>query len=57
MGFDDSGFSKAGFNDIRINGSLNQVIYGTDLLCFLFKYTDELFTNDFSFLFRFRNAF
>ena len=57
MGFDDSGFSKARFNDIRINGSLNEVIYGTDLLCFLFKYTDELFTNDFSLLFRFRNAF
>ena len=57
MGFDDSGFSKARFNDIRINGSLNEVIYGTDFLCFLFKYTDELFTNDFSLLFRFRNAF
>ncbi|CDB20059.1 cytosine deaminase [Blautia sp. CAG:52] len=58
VGFDHGGFSaNATFYNIRINSSLYQEVHSTDFLCFFFKYTDELFTDDFSLCFRFFHTF
>ena len=43
---DDCGFSaKAALYNVWVNGSLCQEINGTNFLCFLFKNTNELFTD------------
>ena len=46
MGFDRCALIKTGFYHVRINCSLYQIVYGTNFLCFFFKYTNELFTDD-----------
>ena len=56
VALDHCGFSKSGFDDIRVNGSLNEEVYRTDLLCFFFKYTDKFFTDNLSLCFRFGYA-
>ena len=49
---DHGRFSKAGLNNIRIDGSLYQEVNCTDFLCLFLKYTDKLLTDDFSLLLR-----
>ena len=46
VGLDHCRFSKAGFDDIGVNGSLNQIVYGADFFCFLLKYTDKFFADN-----------
>ena len=50
---DDGAFAEAGFNNVRIDGALDEEVDRTDLLCFFFEYADEFFTDDLSFLLRF----
>ena len=54
VALDDRGFTaQAAFHHIRVNGSLYQEVHRSDFLCFFFKYTDEFFPDDLTFLFRF----
>ena len=47
VGLDNCGFStQSAFYNIGIDSSLCQKVYSTNLLCFFFKYTNELFTNN-----------
>ena len=52
MGFDYSALAKTTLDHIRINGTLYQEIYFTDLLGLFLEDTDKLFTNDLSLSFR-----
>ena len=52
MGLDNGALAKSALDHVWINGSLYQEINGADLLCFLFKNTDELFTDDLKFSLR-----
>ena len=55
--FDHCGFSaKTALYNVRIDGSLCEEIHCSDLLCFFFENTDELFTDDLTFCFRLCNA-
>ena len=57
MRFDDCGFTaETALYHVRINGSLYEEIDSADFLCFLFKYTDEFFSDNFTFLFGLRNT-
>ena len=57
VGLDDCGFSQSGFDDVGINGSLYQEVYGANFLCLFFKDTDEFLANDFTLSFRLFHAF
>ena len=53
VGFDDGGFTaQSGLYHIRVDRSLNKIIYGADLMRDFFKYTDELFAYDLALAFR-----
>ena len=57
VALDDSGFTaKTGFYNIRVNSSLRQEVYRTDLLCFFLKDADKFFTNDFALMLRLGNS-
>lgn len=57
VGFDHCGFTaKTTFHYVWIDGSLCKEINSSNFLCFLFKYTDEFLSDDFTFLFRLCNA-
>ena len=47
MAFDNGGASRAGLDDIRVDGSLGEKIYFAELLRFFFKHTDEFFSDNF----------
>ena len=53
---DDGAFAEAGFNNVRIDGALDEEVDRTDLLCFFFKYSDKFFAYNLTFLFRLCNA-
>ena len=53
MTFDDRRISSARLNHIRINGTLHQVIYPSNLFGLFFKYTDKFLANEFAFFLRF----
>ena len=57
VGLDDSGLAQAAFDHIRINSSLYQVVYSSNLFGFLFKYADEFLANDLALLLRLCDAF
>ena len=52
VGLDDRALTKTGFDNVRIDRTLYEEVYGTDLLGLFFKYTDEFFTDDLSLLLR-----
>ena len=57
VALDNSGLTaQTALNNIRVNGTLCQKIHLADLLCLLFKYADELFTNDLTLAFRLSDA-
>ena len=57
VGLDNRGFStQSAFYNIGIDSSLCQKVYSTNLLCFFFKYTNELFTNNLTLALRFCNS-
>ena len=52
--FNHSGFStESAFYNVRINGPLCEEVYSTNLLGFFFEDTNEFFTDDLTFCFRF----
>src|SRR5699024_8699399 len=47
VGFDDGGFAaEAALYYVRVDGSLCQIVDGSDFLCFFLKDTDEFFADD-----------
>ena len=44
--------AEAAFYNVRINGSLCQIVNSTDFLSFFFKYANEFFADNFTFSFR-----
>jgi hypothetical protein len=50
MAFYGMSGTGSALNDIRIDGSLHQIVYLTQLIFFFFKNPDKLFTNNLSFL-------
>ena len=48
--------SRAGFNDVGINGALHQIIHRPNLLRFFLEYPDKLLTNDLALGLRIRYA-
>ena len=56
VGLNHSRLAQAGLNHIRVNGSLDQIIHGANLLCLFFEYTDEFLTYDFTLCLRLFHA-
>ena len=56
VGLDDGGLSQSAFDDVGVDGALHQVVHGSDLLGFLFKYPDEFFSDDLTLLLRLLHA-
>ena len=56
VGLDDCRLAETTLDDIGINGTLYQIIYGTDFLGFFLENTDEFFANDLTLLFRFSDT-
>ena len=56
MRFDDSRFTKAALDDIRINRALYEVIHRADLLGFFLEYTDEFLTDNLALCLRFSDT-
>ena len=52
MAFDYGSLSQAGFNHVRIDGSLREEIHFPNFSCRLFKGTDKLFSDYFPLLLR-----
>ena len=52
MAFDAFGCFRSGFDNVRINRTLTQKFDAVQFTCFLFKNTDKLSADDFSFCFR-----
>ena len=46
VGFDDGGFAEAAFDDVGIDGALDEKIDLPDLFCFPFKDADKFFADD-----------
>ena len=57
VAFDGAGISGTAFDHIRINGTLHKNVNISQLPGFFLKDTNEFFSNDLTFLLRFRNVF
>ena len=53
---DNSALSKTGFDNVRIDRTLNEEVDSAYLLCLFFKYSDEFLTNNLSLCLRISNS-
>ena len=56
MALDNSSITRTGFNNVRIDSPLCQEVNSADFTAFVFKYANEFFPDNFTFLFRLFNA-